>query len=257
MNFRNISAWCIRNPIVPIVLFAGLILAGVVSFSRMQIQNDPDIEFPVVRVIISQPGAAPTEIEKQITQKVEAAVRTINGIESIGSTASEGMSATGIQFQIGVDVNEAVNEVKNAVDQARGDMPDGILEPQVFKVQGSSFPIAYYAIAADDMTMEQLSWFTDDTVSKRLQAIPGMAAVKRGGGVDREIMVTLDPARMQSLGSPPARSTWRCAGSTSTRRAARPKSAVRASRSACWATRPMPIPCRRRKSRWARGGSSS
>ncbi len=200
MNFRNISAWCIRNPIVPIVLFAGLILAGVVSFSRMQIQNDPDIEFPVVRVIISQPGAAPTEIEKQITQKVEAAVRTINGIESIGSTASEGMSATGIQFQIGVDVNEAVNEVKNAVDQARGDMPDGILEPQVFKVQGSSFPIAYYAIAADDMTMEQLSWFTDDTVSKRLQAIPGMAAVKRGGGVDREIMVTLDPARMQSLG---------------------------------------------------------
>ncbi|WP_088310536.1 efflux RND transporter permease subunit [Novosphingobium sp. B 225] len=200
MNFRNISAWCIRNPIVPIVLFVGLILAGIISFSRMQIQNDPDIEFPVVRVLIAQPGAAPTEIEKQITQKVEAAVRSINGIESIGSTASEGMSGTGIQFQIGVDINEAVNEVKNAVDQARGDMPDGILEPQVIKVQGSSFPIAYYAIQADDMTMEQLSWFVDDTVAKRLQAIPGMAAVQRGGGVDREIMVTLDPGRMQSLG---------------------------------------------------------
>lgn len=200
MNFRNISAWCIRNPIVPIVLFAGLILAGLISFSRMEVQNDPDIEFPAVRVTIAQPGAAPTEIEKQITQKVEAAVRTINGIESIGSTASEGVSNTGIQFQIGVDINEAVNEVKNAVDQARSDMPDGILEPQVYKLQGSSFPFAYYAISADDMTMEQLSWFVDDTVTKRLQSIPGMATVQRGGGVDREIMVTLDPARMQSLG---------------------------------------------------------
>ena len=200
MNLQNISAWCIRNPIVPIVLFAGLILAGLISFSRMEVQNDPDIEFPAVRVTIAQPGAAPTEIEKQITQKVEAAVRTINGIESIGSTASEGVSNTGIQFQIGVDINEAVNEVKNAVDQARSDMPDGILEPQVYKLQGSSFPFAYYAISADDMTMEQLSWFVDDTVTKRLQSIPGMATVQRGGGVDREIMVTLDPARMQSLG---------------------------------------------------------
>ena len=200
MNFRNISAWCIRNPIVPIVLFVGLILAGLISFSRMEVQNDPDIEFPAVRISIVQPGAAPTEIEKQITQKVEAAVRTINGIETIASTASEGVSNTMIQFQIGVDINEAVNEVKNAVDQARSDMPDGILEPQVYKLQGSSFPFAYYAISADDMTMEQLSWFVDDTVTKRLQSIPGMAAVQRGGGVDREIMVTLDPARMQSLG---------------------------------------------------------
>jgi len=201
VNFRNISAWSIRNPIVPIVLFIGLMLAGLVAFNRMDVNNSPDIDFPGVTVNISQPGAAPTEIETQITQKVEAAVRSINGVDEISSTASEGNSNTFVQFEIGTDANDAVNEVKNAVDQIRGDLPDGILEPRVAKVEaGGDGPIGVFAISADDMTMEQLSWFVDDTVSKRLLSIEGMAAVSRSGGVDREIRVILDPAKMQSLG---------------------------------------------------------
>ena len=200
MNFRNISAWSIRNPIVPIVLFAALVLVGVVSFMRMDIQQDPDIEFPMVIVSITQPGAAPTEITTQITQRVEAAVRAISGVETISSTASEGNSQTQIEFGIGEDVNAAVNEVKNAVDQVRSELPDGILEPQIFKASTSSQPIAYFAVEVDDMTLEQLSWFIDDTVAKRLLSIEGMATVERLGGVDREILVTLDPARMQATG---------------------------------------------------------
>ena len=200
MNLRNISAWSVRNPIVPIVLFTALMLLGIVSFIRMQVQQDPDVEFPVVVVAITQPGAAPTEIENQITQRVESAVRTINGIETISSTAREGSSQTMIEFEIGVDIVEAVNEVKNAVDEVRGELPDGILEPQVFKVNTSSDPIAYFAVESDDMTLEQVSWFIDDTVAKRLLSVEGMAEVKRFGGVDREILVTLDPARMQGLG---------------------------------------------------------
>ena len=200
MNFRNMSAWSIRNPIVPIVLFAALLLLGVVSFMGMKVQQQPDIEFPMVIVTIAQPGAAPTEIETQITQKVEAAVRAISGVENISSTASEGSSQTMVEFNLGEDVNAAVNEVKNAVDQARSELPDGILEPQIEKADTSSDPIAYFAVEVDDMTLEQLSWFIDDTVSKRLLGIQGMASVQRLGGVDREILVTLDPARMQSLG---------------------------------------------------------
>ena len=200
MNFQNISAWSIRNPVVPIVIFLGLMLAGMMSFAAMKVQNDPDIEFPAVIVAIAQPGAAPSEIETQITQKIESAVRTINGVDTISSTSSEGNTQTMIFFQIGVDVNVAVSEVKNAVDQARGGLPDGILEPQVFKVQTSSDPIAYFAVSADDMTLEQLSWFIDDTVSKQLLAVDGMATIERSGGLNREIRVTLDPARMQSLG---------------------------------------------------------
>jgi multidrug efflux pump subunit AcrB len=200
MNFRYISAWSIRNPVVPIVLFIGLTLAGIVSFMRMDVQDSPDIEFPVVITSIAQPGAAPTEIENQITQLVESAVRTLPGVRNISSTVNEGSSQTVVEFEIGTDVNQSVNEVKNAIDQIRGELPDGILEPFIQKETTSSNPIAYFAVGATDKTIEQLSWFVDDTVAKRLLAIEGMAAVERNGGVDREIRVILDPARMQSLG---------------------------------------------------------
>ncbi|MCB2075943.1 MAG: efflux RND transporter permease subunit [Novosphingobium sp.] len=200
MNFRNISAWSIRNPVVPIVFFIGLVIAGVVSFMRMDIQQMPDIEFPMVIINVSQPGAAPSEIKTQITQRVEAAVRSISGVSTISSTAKEGSSQTFVEFELGEDINGAVSEVKNAIDQVRGELPDGILEPQIFKASTSSDPMAYFSVIADDMTMEQVSWFIDDTVAKRLLSIDGMAEVKRFGGVDREILVTLDPARMQALG---------------------------------------------------------
>ena len=200
MNFNNISAWSILNPVVPIVLFLGLTLAGIMSFRNMDVQNDPDIEFPVVVVSISQPGAAPSEITTQITQKVESAIRSVQGVRNIDASASEGNTTVSAEFEIGDDINAAVSEVKNAVDQIRSDLPDGILEPQIFKVATSSDPIAYFAVEASDMTLEQLSWFVDDTVSRRLLAVEGMASVSRNGGVNREIRVVLDPAKMQSLG---------------------------------------------------------
>ena len=199
MNFRNLSAWSIRNPVAPLVLFAALMLAGIVSFIGLDVQNQPDIEFPVVIATITQPGAAPTEIETQVTQKIESAVRSISGVSTVSSTASEGSSQTVIEFQLGEDINAAVSEVKNAIDQIRGQLPDGILEPQIVKAATTSFPIAYFAVSADDMSMEQLSWFVDDSVTKRLLGIDGMAQVTRGGGVNREILVTLDPARMEAF----------------------------------------------------------
>ncbi len=200
MNFRNISAWSIRNPIVPILAFLGLVLAGVMAFSEMDVQDQPDIEFPVVIVQISQPGAAPSEIENQITQRVEAAIQTIDGVENINSTASEGSSMTMIEFELGTDVAEAVNEVESAVDQIRGELPDGILEPRVSKQETSSQPIVFFGVQAEDMTIEQLSWFIDDTIAKRLLTVEGLAEVSRNGGVDREILVILDPGKMQAFG---------------------------------------------------------
>ena len=200
MNFRNISAWSIRNPTIPLVAFIALLLAGLIAFVRMDVVNQPDIEFPAVSVGISQPGAAPTEIENQITQRVESAVRSINGVNSINSTAREGFSNTFIEFDIGIDPNDAVAEVKNAVDGIRGSLPDGIIEPRITKEEISGGFLAIYAVEADDMTIEQLSWFIDDTVAKRLLSVEGMAEVNRFGGVDREIEVILDLPKMQALG---------------------------------------------------------
>ncbi len=200
MNFRNISAWSIRNPVPPIVLFLALSLLGIVSFMRMDVNNDPDIDFPAATIDISQPGAAPTELETQVTQRVEAAVRSINGVDEINSSVREGSSRTFVQFAIGTPIDRAVSDVRNAVDQIRSSLPDGILEPQVSRVDISGGSIAYFSAETSDMSLEELSWYVDNTVAKRLLGVPGMAAVNRSGGVSREIRVILDPVKLQSLG---------------------------------------------------------
>ncbi|HVI98941.1 MAG TPA: efflux RND transporter permease subunit [Sphingomonas sp.] len=200
MNFRNISAWSIRNPVPSIVLFVALTLAGVVSFMRMDVNNEPDIDFPIVWVVISQPGAAPSEMETQITQRVESAVRSLSGIDEINSTVTEGQSETVIQLDIGTPIDRAVEDVRSAVQQIRSELPDGILEPQIGRVDTTNNDLASFSAIATDMTVEELSWYIDNDVAKELLAVPGMAGVNRNGGVDREIRVILDPTKLQAQG---------------------------------------------------------
>lgn len=200
MSFRNISAWSIRNPVAPIVLFIALLLAGALSFAQMSINDSPDIDFPAAQINISQPGAAPSEMETQVTQKVEAAVRGVNGIDEINSTIREGTSSTFVQFAIGTPTDRAVNDVRDAIANIRSDLPDGILEPQVQRVDIGGSEIAIFSAEARDMTLEELSWYVDNNVAKKLRSIEGVAAVTRSGGVDREIRVVLDPAKLQSQG---------------------------------------------------------
>ena len=200
MNFRNISAWCIRNPVPPIVMFVLLLLAGLVAFSGMQVNNNPDIDFPAVEVDVSQPGAAPAEMEVQVTQRIEAAIRGVNGVEEIDSSVREGSSSTFVQFQIGTPTDRAVNDVRNAIAQIRSNLPDGILEPQVTRIDISGDPIFYAAAETSDMSLEQLSWYVDNDIAKQLLGVSGVAAVDRLGGVDRQIRVILDPAALQAQG---------------------------------------------------------
>ncbi|MFD1612817.1 efflux RND transporter permease subunit [Sphingomonas tabacisoli] len=200
MSFRNISAWAIRNPVPPIVLFVALTLAGLISFMRMDVNQMPDVAFPAVTITVAQPGAAPVELETQVTQRVESAVRAISGVEDISSRTEEGQSFTIVQFAIGTPVDRAVNDVRNAVDQVRSQLPEGILEPQVTRMDADGGPMAYFSAEATDMTLEELSWYVDNTVAKQLLSVSGMATVSRSGGVSREIRVILDPAKLQAQG---------------------------------------------------------
>ncbi len=200
MNFRNISSWSIRNPVFPIVLFVGLMLAGLVSFAQMQVNNAPDIDFPGAIVSVSQPGAAPGEMETQVTQRVESAIRGVTGVEEISSNVVEGNSTTFVTFELGTPSDRAVNDVRNVISQIRSSLPEGILEPQISRIDAEGEPISYIGAQATDMTLEQLSWYIDNNVAKRLLGLEGVAAVERVGGVDRTIRVILDPAALQAQG---------------------------------------------------------
>ncbi|HZE42662.1 MAG TPA: efflux RND transporter permease subunit [Steroidobacteraceae bacterium] len=197
---RNISAWAIRHPVTPIVLFVVLFFMGVVAFIRLPINLNPDVSFPAVNVDITEPGAAPTEMETQIAQRVEGSISSIGAVRHIVTFITEGSVHIGIEFQIGTPIDRAVTDVRDAVAKVRSDLPQGILEPQVSRqdVDGGAF--IYYALSTTSMTPEQLSWAIDNTITKRLLAISGVAQVQRIGGVDREIRVELDPGRLQAMG---------------------------------------------------------
>jgi multidrug efflux pump subunit AcrB len=197
---KNISAWAIRHPISPIVLFVVLLFMGIVAFVRLPITLNPDIAYPIVLVEVLQPGAAPTEVETQIIQKVEGSVAGIGNIHNITSLALEGTARTFIEFNIGTPIDRAVADVRDAVAKVRVQLPEGIQEPIVQRQDVDGGAIAYYAVATTTLSEQELSWFVDNTITKRLLGVPGVAQVSRGGGVNREIRVELDPARMQALG---------------------------------------------------------
>jgi multidrug efflux pump subunit AcrB len=197
---RNISAWAIRHPVTPIVLFVVLFFLGIVSFIRLPINLDPDVTFPAVTVTVSQPGAAPTEMETQIAQKVEGSISSIGNVRNITTFIVEGQLSIFVQFEIGTPIDRAVTDVRDAVAKVRNDLPQGIFEPQVNRVNVDGGAFAYYAVTTTNLTPQQLSWFIDNTVTKRLLALSGVAQVSRSGGVDREIRVELDPGRLQALG---------------------------------------------------------
>ena len=197
----QISAWAIRNPIPVTVLFIGLVLAGLIAYQGLAVKNFPNVQFPVVAVTITQSGAAPGEMETQITRPVEDAIAGITGVTNIQSVVTQGVSTTSIQFEIGENLQKKTDEIRSKIDQARAILPRDIDEPRVNQLEiDSAAPILTYAVSASAMSDDELSWFVDDTVSRTLQAAKGIAQVTRVGGVSREINVVVDPDRLATRG---------------------------------------------------------
>ncbi len=196
----NFSAWSIRNPIAPILLFVILMVLGWQSFNALPITRFPNIDVPLVAVTVTQPGAAPAEMETQITKKVEDAVAGITGVKNITSSLSDGVSTTAVEFRMEVPTEKAVQDVKDQIDQIIGDLPGSADTPIVTRIDVEGQAIMTFAVSAPQMQLEDLSWFVDDTITRSLQGKPGVGRVDRYGGSDREIRVELDPVRLESFG---------------------------------------------------------
>ncbi|MCL6707254.1 efflux RND transporter permease subunit [Pseudomonas sp. R2.Fl] len=196
----NFSAWSIRNPIAPLLGFALLLVVGLQSFYSLPITRFPNIDVPVVSITVTQSGASPAELEMQVTKEVEDAVASISGIDEIQSTVTDGQSQTVVVFRIEKPTDEAVQDTKDAIDQIRSDLPAGIEEPVVSKVDVEGQAIQTFAVSSPNMTLEELSWFVDDTIKRSLQGEPGVGRIDRYGGSDREILVSLNPDRLDAYG---------------------------------------------------------
>jgi HAE1 family hydrophobic/amphiphilic exporter-1 len=196
----RVSTWGIKNPVPVALLFTALILAGIGGYMNMPIKRFPEVSFPVVSVSVSQNGAAPSEMETQITRPIEDVAAGISGVKHISSTVVQGSSSTTIEFQFGTDSRKALDDVRSAVDRARVNLPLGIDPPYVGSFDSDSPPLMFYAVSSPTLSATDLSWFIDNAAARAIQARKGVGQVTRTGGLDREINVVLDPERMAAIG---------------------------------------------------------
>jgi hydrophobe/amphiphile efflux-1 (HAE1) family protein len=203
MRRLNISAWSIRTPIPSVVMFIVLLILGVIYFRTLPVERFPNIDIPFVSITVTQAGASPTELETQVTKRVENAVSALVGVKHVTSSITDGASSTSIQFELGTDTDRALNDAKDAVSRIRSELPRTIDEPIVQRVDIAGLPIITFAAAAPKMDIKELSWFIDDVIVRELQSISGVGEVKRIGGVDREIRIALNPDRLLALGITP------------------------------------------------------
>ena len=196
----NFSAWSIRNPVAPLLAFVLLLVLGWQSFNTLPITRFPNIDVPLVAVSVAQSGAAPAEMETQVTKEIEDAVAGITGVKNIISTVTDGVSTTVVEFRMEVPTDKAVQDTKDAIDQIRGDLPGSIEAPVVTRIDVEGQAIMTFAVSNPNMSMEELSWFVDDTITRAIQGRPGIGRVDRYGGAEREIRIELDPVKLDSYG---------------------------------------------------------
>src|SRR5512145_818659 len=195
----NVSAWSIRNPTPAMLLFIMLTLFGVMAFKAMKVQQFMDVDLPTVTVTASLPGAAPAQMETEVARKIENSVATLQGIKHIYTKVQDGVTIVTVEFRLEKPTQDAVDDVRDAVSRIRSDLPGDLKDPVIAKVDLAGSPILTYTIASPRMDDEALSWFVDNTVTKSLLAVRGVGAVARVGGVDRQVLVELDPAKLLAL----------------------------------------------------------
>src|SRR3990172_2767841 len=187
----------IKRPVFASVLILSLVVVGVFSYFNLGVDRFPKVEFPVVSITIRQPGAAPEDVETEITDKVERAVNTISGIDEMRSISTEGVSQVFVQFQLEKNVNVAAQEARDKVNQILADLPRDVDPPIVDKIDPDAAPILFLSLSAN-LPVRELTEFADKSLRRDLESLPGVGQVLVLGGRPRQINLWLDPARLRA-----------------------------------------------------------
>src|SRR5512140_64052 len=197
MFLSNLS---IRKPVFATVLMLALVTLGVFSYRRLAIDMFPDIEIPVLSIYTRFPGASPETVEREVTKKLEQAVNPISGVKHVFSTSREGLSTVIVEFNLEVKINDAAQDARSKISAIRNDLPQGIEEPVIQKLDIGGMAVVSRAVRSDAMTPRELTTLVDRKVKRRLENLPGVGKVDLVGGSKREVSVDVDRARLDALG---------------------------------------------------------
>src|SRR5690606_11620186 len=177
----------------------GRALAGLFAFRGATVQHFPDVDLPMVVVTASLPGTAPAQMETEVARRLENAMATMTGLRHLHTTVQDGVATIAAEFRLEKDPQQALDDTRAAVARVRSDLPPALRDPVVRRIEFKNAPILTYTVASQRLDEEALSWLVDDLVTRRLLAVPGVGAVRRIGGVDRQVRVELDPDQLLAL----------------------------------------------------------
>lgn len=195
MNLPNFS---VSRPVTILMLFIGLILIGLISYQNLGLDLLPDLSFPMSAIIVSYSGVAPQEIENMITIPLEEAVATIRGVKNINSYSREGSSVVLMEFNWGTDMDVSALNIREKIDQVKGFLPDDASDPIVIKFDPSLMPILVLGMDSEEKDLEKLQEYAEDIIKPRLERLEEVASVSINGGLDREILVSIDNEKLRS-----------------------------------------------------------
>ncbi|MCM2329231.1 MAG: efflux RND transporter permease subunit, partial [Lysobacter sp.] len=196
-----ITRTSINQPVFATMMMVALCVLGLFSYNRLRVERMPDISIPFIFIEIAYPGAAPEAVENDITKPVEEVVNTVDGVKIIRSNSLEGRSQTFIEFRLDTDMSRAVQDVRDKVALVRPGFPREARDPLVLRGDfDNAQPVVSLAVTSPTRTLRELSTLTDQVIVKRFQNVPGVGQVRVSGSVERQVLVNLRPAQMQSQG---------------------------------------------------------
>jgi HAE1 family hydrophobic/amphiphilic exporter-1 len=197
MFLSNLS---IKRPIFASVMMLALLTLGLFSYRQLAIDMFPDVEIPVVSIVTKYPGASPETVEREVSKRIEEAVNPIAGVKHVMSISRESVSTVVVEFNLEVKINEASQEARAKVNAIRGDLPQGIEEPIIQKLDFSAMPIVSLAVRSNALSPQELTTLVEKKVKRRFENIAGVGKVDLVGQSKREVNVDINPARLDALG---------------------------------------------------------
>src|ERR671931_2339135 len=192
-----LAALCVKRPVFATVLILSLTVIGAFSFTRLGVDRYPKVDFPTVLVTTVQPGAAPEQIETEITDKIEEAVNTISGIDELRSNSAEGVSLVFVTFELERDLDSAAQDVRDKINRALPELPDDIEQPTIEKLDPDASPIMTVSIASN-RSLREMTEYADKTLRRQIESINGVGQVLIVGGRKRQINVYLDGDKLRA-----------------------------------------------------------
>jgi HAE1 family hydrophobic/amphiphilic exporter-1 len=195
-----ISDFAIKRPIVTVVVMVALVVFGIFGLIKTDVDEFPDIQAPFVFVAIPYPGASPDQVEREVIDRIEEAFQGMTGVEQINSTATDGFAQVLVQFVFAKPVDQATQDVRDAISGIRDKLPAEMKEPIIKKFDPADQPIVSLSLASKTLKPNELTILADPGITRQLQGLPGVAQVTVSGGVEREISIDVHPDRLQSAG---------------------------------------------------------